>query len=145
MKKRLFPLGRKIKLERKRLISLISLIDLNYFLGSKLIHISQSIIRNLAKVFPCEIKRENSFALLYSFVVTQNDVRHCSKSTSQTNRTFRSTQDQVLSTTIYCKCENRSCPGHALQYASNPPSINKPHNHHADQIKWKVEEFKTTH
>ena len=66
--------------------------------------------------------RENSFIFLYSFIITENDARHCSESTSQANGTFRSTQDQVLSTTIYCKCKNHSCSGCALQYGSNPPS-----------------------
>ena len=32
--------------------------------------------------------------------------------------TFRCTQDNVLSTTIYWKCENRSCPGRTIQYPS---------------------------
>ena len=32
------------------------------------------------------------------------------------------TQDQLLSTTIHWKCENRSCSGRARQYGSNPPS-----------------------
>ena len=43
--------------------------------------------------------------------------------------TFRYTQDKVLSTTIYWKCENRSYSGRAIQYDSNPPSMKKPHNH----------------
>ena len=29
--------------------------------------------------------------------------------------TFRYTQDKVLSTTVYWKCENCSCLGHAIQ------------------------------
>ena len=56
--------------------------------------------------------------------------------------TFRYTQDKVLSTTIYWKCENWSCPGRAIQYGSNSPSMKKPHS---DEMKCKVEEFKTTH
>ena len=54
--------------------------------------------------------------------------------------TFRSTRDKVLSTTIYCQCEKRSCPGRALQYTSNPPSMNKPHIHDADEMKCKVKD-----
>ena len=57
--------------------------------------------------------------------------------------TFRYTQDKVLSTTIYWKCENRSCSAPAIQYGSNPPSMKKPHNHDDDEMKGKVEEFKT--
>ena len=53
--------------------------------------------------------------------------------------TFRYTQDKVLSTTIYWKCENRSCSGRAIQYGSNPLSMKKPHNHDADEMKCKVE------
>ncbi|CAF4221176.1 unnamed protein product [Rotaria sp. Silwood2] len=55
---------------------------------------------------------------------------------------FRYTQDKIFNTTIYWKCENRSCPGRAIQYGSNPPSMKKPHNHDADEMKCKVEEFK---
>ena len=57
--------------------------------------------------------------------------------------TFRYTQGKVLSTTIYWKCENRSCPGHAIQYGSNPSSMKKLHNHDDDKTKRKVEEFRT--
>ena len=57
--------------------------------------------------------------------------------------TFRYTQDKVLSTTIYWKRENRSCSGRAIQYGSNLPSMKKPHNHDGDEMKGKVEEFKT--
>ena len=57
--------------------------------------------------------------------------------------TFRCTQDKILSTTIYWKCENRSCPGRAIQYGSNPTSIKKPHDHDGDEMKCKVEEFRT--
>ena len=53
------------------------------------------------------------------------------------------TQDKVLSTTIHRKCENRSCPRRAIQCGSNPPSMKKPHNHDGDEMKCKVEEFKT--
>ena len=53
--------------------------------------------------------------------------------------TFRYTQDKVLSTTIYWKCENRSCSGRAIQYGSNLLSMKKPHNHDADEMKCKVE------
>ena len=59
--------------------------------------------------------------------------------------TFCYTQDKVLSATIHWKCENRSCSGRAIQYGSNPPSMTKPHNHDGDEMKCKVEEFKTTH
>jgi hypothetical protein len=55
---------------------------------------------------------------------------------------FRYIQDKVINTTIYWKCENRSCPGRAIQYGSNPPDMTKPHNHEGDEIKCKVEEFK---
>ncbi|CAF1223506.1 unnamed protein product [Rotaria sordida] len=55
---------------------------------------------------------------------------------------FRYTRDKIFNTTIYWKCENRSCPGRAIQYGSNPPSIKKPHNHDGDEMKYKVEEFK---
>ena len=59
--------------------------------------------------------------------------------------TFRYTQDKVLSTIIYWKYENRSCSGRAIQYDSNPPSMKKPRYHDGDEMKCKVEEFKTTH
>ncbi len=29
---------------------------------------------------------------------------------------FRYTQDEILNTTIYWKCENRLCPGRAIQF-----------------------------
>ncbi len=38
---------------------------------------------------------------------------------------FRYTQDKILNTTIYWKCENRLCPDRAIQYGSNPPSMKK--------------------
>ena len=39
--------------------------------------------------------------------------------------TFRCTQDKVLSTTIYLKCETRSCPGRAIQHDQGwPESVN---------------------
>ncbi|CAF1103817.1 unnamed protein product [Rotaria sordida] len=56
--------------------------------------------------------------------------------------TFRYTQDKILNTTIYWKCENRSCPGRAIQYGSNPPSMKKLHNHDGDEMKCKQEEFR---
>ena len=56
---------------------------------------------------------------------------------------FRCTQDKIFSTTIYWKCESRSCPARAVQYGSNPPNMKKPHNHDGDEMKCKVEEFKT--
>ena len=34
---------------------------------------------------------------------------------------FRYTQDKIFNTTIYWKCESRSHPARALQYASNLP------------------------
>ena len=46
--------------------------------------------------------------------------------------TFRYTQDKILNTTIYWKCENRSCPDRAIQYGSDPPRTNKSHNHDGD-------------
>ncbi|CAM4988812.1 unnamed protein product [Rotaria socialis] len=55
---------------------------------------------------------------------------------------FRYTQDKIFNTTIYWKCENRLYPGRAIQYGSNPPSMKKPHNHDAIEMKCKVEEFK---
>ena len=58
-------------------ISLISLIDFNYFLRKKLINMSILIICNFAKVYICEIKRENSVVLLNSFVITQDDAIYC--------------------------------------------------------------------
>ena len=57
--------------------------------------------------------------------------------------TFHYTQDKILNTTNYWQCENRSCPGRAIQYGSNPPSTKKSHNHDGDEMKRKVEEFKT--
>ena len=54
--------------------------------------------------------------------------------------TFRYTQDKVLSTTIYWKFKNRSCPGCAIQFGSYPPSMKKTHG---DEMKCKVEEFRT--
>ena len=57
--------------------------------------------------------------------------------------TFRYTQNKVLSTTIYWKCENHSCPGRAKQYGSNSLSMKKPYNHDGDEIECKVEEFRT--
>ena len=41
--------------------------------------------------------------------------------------TFRYTQDHILSTTIYWKCENCLCPGRAIQHGSNPLSMEKPY------------------
>ncbi|CAF4365963.1 unnamed protein product [Rotaria sp. Silwood2] len=55
---------------------------------------------------------------------------------------FRYTQDKILSTTIYWKCENRLCPGCTIQYGSKPSRMKKSHNHDDDEIKCKVEEFK---
>ena len=55
--------------------------------------------------------------------------------------TFRYTQDKILNTTIYWKCESRSCPRRAMQYGSNSPSMKKPHNCNGDEIKCKVKEF----
>ena len=60
-----------------RVISLISLIDFNYFLRRKLINISILIICNFAKVYICEIKSGNAVVLLYSFAITQNDAIYC--------------------------------------------------------------------
>ena len=57
--------------------------------------------------------------------------------------TFRYTQDKISNTTTYCKCENRSCCGRALQYVSNPPSMKKPDDHDSDEMKCKVKEFRT--
>ncbi|CAF4172513.1 unnamed protein product [Rotaria sp. Silwood2] len=51
--------------------------------------------------------------------------------------TFRCIQDNILNTTVYWKCENRSCPGRAIQYSSNPASMKKSHNHDADEMKYK--------
>ena len=56
--------------------------------------------------------------------------------------TFRYTEDKILDTIIYWKCENRSCPGRAIQYGSNPPSMKKPHNYDGDEMKCKVEVFR---
>ncbi|CAF1116100.1 unnamed protein product [Didymodactylos carnosus] len=56
--------------------------------------------------------------------------------------TFRYTQDKIVNTTVYWKCEDRSCPGRAIQYGSDPPSMKKLHNHSGDENKRKVEEFK---
>src|SRR5437762_3319996 len=55
---------------------------------------------------------------------------------------FRYTQDKIFNTTIYWKCEDRSCPGRAIEYVSKPPYMKKPHNHDGDEMKCKVEEFK---
>ncbi|CAF1120671.1 unnamed protein product [Rotaria sordida] len=55
---------------------------------------------------------------------------------------FRYTQDKILNTTIYWKCENRSCPGRAIQYDSNPSRMTKLHNHEGDEVRCKVEELK---
>ena len=56
---------------------------------------------------------------------------------------FRCIQDKILNTNIYWKCENRSCLGRAIQYRSNPSAMKKPHNHDGDEMKCKVEEFRT--
>ena len=56
---------------------------------------------------------------------------------------FRYTQDKILNTTIYWKCENRSCLGRVIQYGSNPSSMKKPHNHDDGEMKCKAEEFRT--
>ncbi|CAF1630963.1 unnamed protein product, partial [Didymodactylos carnosus] len=56
--------------------------------------------------------------------------------------TFRYTQDKIVGTTIYWKCEDRSCPGRAVQYRSAAPNLKKSHNHNADENKCKAEEFK---
>ena len=55
---------------------------------------------------------------------------------------FRYTRDKIVHTTIYWKCEIRSCPGRAIQYDSNAPKIKKLHNHDGDEMKCKVEEFR---
>ena len=57
--------------------------------------------------------------------------------------TFCCTQDKVLSSIIYWKCENRSCSGSTILHGSNPPRMKKPHNHDGDEMKCKVEDFKT--
>ncbi|CAF0924294.1 unnamed protein product [Didymodactylos carnosus] len=36
--------------------------------------------------------------------------------------TFRYTEDKIVNTTVYCKCEDCSCPGRAIQYGSDPPN-----------------------
>ncbi|CAF4544975.1 unnamed protein product [Didymodactylos carnosus] len=56
--------------------------------------------------------------------------------------TFRYTQDKIVGTTIYWKCEDRSCPGRAVQYGSAAPNLKKSHNHNGDENKCKAEEFK---
>ena len=48
--------------------------------------------------------------------------------------TFRYTQGKALSTAIYWKYENRSCPARAIQYGSYPSSMKKPHNHDGDEM-----------
>jgi len=55
---------------------------------------------------------------------------------------FRYTQDKIVNTTIYWKCEDRSYLGRAIQHGENPPSMKKSHNHDGDEMKCKVEEFK---
>ena len=55
----------------------MSLIDLNYFLKKKLIDIPIHVICNFAKVYICGVKTENSFFLLYLFIITQNDAIYC--------------------------------------------------------------------
>ncbi|CAF4481841.1 unnamed protein product, partial [Rotaria magnacalcarata] len=55
---------------------------------------------------------------------------------------FRYTRDKIINTTIYGKCEDRSCSGRAIQCDLNPPFMKKPHNHEGDEIKCKVEEFR---
>jgi hypothetical protein len=55
---------------------------------------------------------------------------------------FRYNQDKIINTTIYWKCENLSCPGRAIQYDLNPPSMKKPHNHEGNEMKCKVGEFR---
>jgi hypothetical protein len=55
---------------------------------------------------------------------------------------FRYIQDKIINTTIYWKCEDRSCPGRVTQYESNPPIMRKPHNHEGDEMKCKVQEFR---
>ena len=54
--------------------------------------------------------------------------------------TFRYTQDKILSTTIYWKCESYLCPGCAIQHASNLQNMKKAHS---DEMKCKVKEFRT--
>ena len=54
--------------------------------------------------------------------------------------TFRYKQAKILNTNIYWKCENRLCPGRAIQYGSNPSSMKKPHNYEVDEMKCKVKE-----
>ena len=56
---------------------------------------------------------------------------------------FRYTQDKILNTSIYWKCEIRSCLARTIQYSSNPPNMMKSHNHDDDAMKCKVEEFRT--
>ena len=55
--------------------------------------------------------------------------------------TFRYTRDNVLSTTIYWKCENRSCPERAIQiwfkFTKHEETTT------CDEMKCKVEEFRT--
>ncbi|CAF4714147.1 unnamed protein product, partial [Rotaria sp. Silwood2] len=51
--------------------------------------------------------------------------------------TFRYTQDKILNTTIYWKCENRSCPRCAISYGTNPPSMKKSQNHDDDDDEMK--------
>ncbi|CAM4878021.1 unnamed protein product [Rotaria socialis] len=55
---------------------------------------------------------------------------------------FRFTRDKIINTTIYWKCEDRSCLGRAVQCDLNPPFMKQPHNHEGDEIKCKVEEFR---
>ncbi|CAM4874402.1 unnamed protein product [Rotaria socialis] len=55
---------------------------------------------------------------------------------------FRFTRDKIINTTIYWKCEDRSCLGRAVQCDLNSPFMKQPHNHEGDEIKCKVEEFR---
>lgn len=91
-------------------------------------------------------KRRKFILLLYSFTTTQimsSIIKNKRKKPILLLDAFHYTQKRVLNTTIYWKCKNRVYPGRAVQYKSNPPNMTKPHNHDGDEMKCKMEEFRT--
>ena len=54
---------------------------------------------------------------------------------------FRYEQDKLVSSPVYWKCEDCSCPGDGIRHESNLPNTNKQHNLDEDEIKSKVAEM----
>ena len=55
---------------------------------------------------------------------------------------FRFAPDNIVSSTVYWKCEECSCCRHVIQQGSKLPSLKKQHNHDGNEVKSKIKEIK---